>query len=792
MSIARSSSRSVRLATGLALLIGVLSLGDAALAQEPSAPGAGTSAPAASGLSSGGPTVAPTSTPAPTRVPQPVVILPAMPADDDLARAASLSLVDTPTRTRGDVDLAAVGAAAAAQQGSMTTADWSLRALVDSFEGDPAKAFAFVRDSIGFDPYPGVLRGAAGTLAARSGNAYDRALLLKWLLDQMALQSRFAFATLDDQAAERVAEQVLRAPSAPLEDGRAAALGPIDVHAVGSRAQRDYALLRQALGARTGGMHGAVPADLVADTRDHAWIQVAWGTGWLDYDPTLADSAPGQVLAAATSTAPTIPDDVWQGIRIQVIAGSLWGSSVEDAVVLDRTLDAAVIADSQVFLYFQPQLEGLGGSIVDALSGVQQWTPVLMVDGEPTAGTSFAAGGRGTDIFGDAVDAPPLTTLRVVVTRTAPGRPDESGTHVLVNRLPDRLVGSGAISTADLAPLPGDQTGPLAMGVVEQVLVSTGGANPWLQAVRRGISADFLDQLLVDLSTADEHPLGDLLYPLAVANASLVLASEQLAVPAANDPNRIRTYVDAPRVFLVGIGQSPTTAQEFAFSTDLLLDGVRVVASDAAATPDAARRSIWYGALESALETELSLRRAAGVSGEDAAMSGASFAMTQPLQVMEAADAGPVVPAALRAALDAGAIAVVPRAPATSHTWWTVDPATGATRAVLDPGFGGVNGGIAWGKIINRPPVINRGGAGGANTWYLNDDGSITRAPRPPGGGAPGGGTPTGPPPSRCGGGSEYVTLLGCVSIPMAWVIRIGLSLVLIGVITDVIIYFVT
>jgi hypothetical protein len=68
--------------------------------------------------------------------------------------------------------------------------------------------------------------------------------------------------------------------------------------------------------------------------------------------------------------------------------------------------------------------------------------------------------------------------------------------------------------------------------------------------------------------------------------------------------------------------------------------------------------------------------------------------------------------------------------------------------------------------------------------WHANPDGSITRTPR-----VPGGGTPQGPPPSRCGGGNEYVTILGCVSVPFAWILRIGLSLILVEVVTDVAIY---
>ena len=55
-----------------------------------------------------------------------------------------------------------------------------LQALAATFGGDAERAFAFVRDGIGFDPFRGVLRGADGTLAAgfrercRPGGAASR------------------------------------------------------------------------------------------------------------------------------------------------------------------------------------------------------------------------------------------------------------------------------------------------------------------------------------------------------------------------------------------------------------------------------------------------------------------------------------------------------------------------------------------------------------------------------------------------------------------------------------------
>ena len=52
--------------------------------------------------------------------------------------------------------------------------------------------FRFVADEIAYEPYPGILRGALGTLQARAGNSADKALLLAALLDASLIRYRFA------------------------------------------------------------------------------------------------------------------------------------------------------------------------------------------------------------------------------------------------------------------------------------------------------------------------------------------------------------------------------------------------------------------------------------------------------------------------------------------------------------------------------------------------------------------------------------------------------------------------
>jgi hypothetical protein len=555
--------------------------------------------------------------------------------------------------------------------------------------------------------------------------------------------------------------------------------------------------------------------------RDHVWVQVRWGSEWLDLDPTFPDAVPGSALTAATATTFDVPGEQLHQVTLRVIAGNLAYGSVEERQVLSRTFDAPTVADQQVFLYFQPDLEGIGGSIVEALSGAEQWTPVLMVDGETTEGSAFEARNRGTDLFGDPTETTPLATLRVEVETSLAGQPGEIATHMLLDRVPPARVGASDLTEEELAPLAADDAGPLVLGAIEQLLVSTGGLSPYLQAARRGIAADYVDYLLGnDEAQLADHALGDLLYPLAVANAAIVLGSEQVSVPSLEDPGRIRAFVAAPRAYLKRSGQDPTDPERVAFGTDLLLDDVRVVAADETAAADGALAAMWYGALQSAFETEDGLGRVGAAQDTAAWLVGTSLSMDEPLSVVAPGDTLELGSRALRGAVEAGDLAVVAGDPATSVAWWTVDPVSGATHAELDPtttdataratSIGivrapdGRDGLVAILNGGHRPPVVHRGGAGGANTWYANRDGSITRSPRGPGwtpedppggrppggrppGGRPPGGQPAGPPASRCGGGSEYVTLVGCVSLPMAWALRLGLSLAVMTIVGEVV-----
>ena len=222
-----------------------------------------------------------------------------LPDEAGIPADAGLDVPDTlPERPNMTFD--GVAARAGSIVSATDPADWNLGPLAERLEYAPEAAFQFVRDSIGYDPYPGVLRGARGTLAARAGNDIDRALLLQALLDRMVVPSRLVVGTLDDASTGRLLARSFLAPARALPSMPIDSREVGDLPALAARAHRDYAVVRQTLGARDAQMDGSANAAAASEARQHVWVQMRFGTEWLDLDPSMPDSQPGQTLAPVT------------------------------------------------------------------------------------------------------------------------------------------------------------------------------------------------------------------------------------------------------------------------------------------------------------------------------------------------------------------------------------------------------------------------------------------------------------------------------------------------------------
>lgn len=128
------------------------------------------------------------------------------PTADTAAEDAAIALDGRPRPGPAEIDINAAGQAALAQVARFEDAEWDMAAVAASLGTDAIMAFGFVRDRIGFEPYRGVLRG---TLAARAGNSWDRALLLQALLVGQGHRARLASGEREVGSLARTFERAL-------------------------------------------------------------------------------------------------------------------------------------------------------------------------------------------------------------------------------------------------------------------------------------------------------------------------------------------------------------------------------------------------------------------------------------------------------------------------------------------------------------------------------------------------------------------------------------------------------
>ncbi len=428
-------------------------------------------------------------------------------------------------------------------------------------------------------------------------------------------------------------------------------------------------------------------------------------------------------------------------------------------------------------------MSGIGGSIAQALGSATSYLPVLLVNGDAQQGTAFPVK-AGSDVFsGDTSTTDPVVArLALQVTVAGPGMVARTATRSLLDRVPPDVSAAASLTPHDLTPLQGVGGIPDVFGAIDHIAISTGSTSLRAVAGQEGAVLDFIGE--EGATDPAEYGLGSELWPFAVDDLGLVMMSERTLVPAVADGVGVLSYVASPRVYVSSF--APDASPDVADSeTDLLLDGVRIAASAAVPGSTLALDRLWYGVLQSSLETEHALRDESGQDPGTATLTGVSLSMDQPLSVFGGASGAalpPGAPVAMAQAVSAGVLAVVPGPVAGAQVWWTVDPVTGETRSILDPGLGGIarTEPAAPLRAVTDTVAGKAAGAGSRAARGFPKQGAYNntgRAWSPYGNGYTENGKyvnlnrPT-PPPSRCGSGQEYTMLLGCVSVPGAWALR--------------------
>lgn len=635
--------------------------------------------------------------------PEPVAIELAIPPAGDTAGQA-LSTIDSPADLPEIIDADPLISAANAAADALPAEQWEVDALAATLASQPDGAFAVVRDSIGFDPYAGVLRGAEGTLAARAGNSWDRALLLLALLRTNGETARIAEGTLDAATAESVLARAFDEPATPLPDAGPHGIALSLATAVQTRATRDLALLEPAFRPLLSDPAGTPDdrAEALSAVNRHAWVQVERDGSWIDLDPTLADAAPGTALTTATATHDEVPDDALATVTVRLVRESLVNDAPETATVLEAVLPAASAADQQVLLYFGPSSGGGGGLL--SVGGPDVVIPVLSVGGETSLGTEFiVSASEGGGLLGGTTDTD-LVRLVLQVDSTTPAGETLTGHQVLLDRASREARAADAISQAELLP-PSDPLLPNELRTIRHLMVSTGGVSPRATNIQRAWGAWTGATQAADpaglAGTSVEHAY----WPSGIADQELVVGSELAVLPGVDD-TQVRAFAAQPRVYVIGAGTDPADPTRLATTTDLLIDPVRILSHDGAPADAAARHRAWYGVLQSALETEHGLAAATVFDPADREVVGASLAITSaPLTVVPPGSPGDLpasTPPALAQAVANGSGVIVAGDPAAARAWWEIT-GDGTVRAILAPTYGGV-GGVGGG----RPPGIPR------------------------------------------------------------------------------------
>ncbi len=327
----------------------------------------------------------------------------------------------------------------------------------------PAEAFAFVRDHIAYEPYTGVMKGAAGALVTRGANDFDRSLLLAQLLAAQNVEVHLVRGSLDPAAATALLTDAAKRPDAVAQIiASVPAASPAPDNLSGDRkilleqfrhqiADRSGAMrLDEAAQATTLATAAAGlpfhPAASPAPTQ-LVWVQAVIDGKTVDLDTSHSEAKFGQAPGTASDTwePDSLPDDVFQTLTLRLISTTVKDGTLASAELLAHDFRAADAFHTGIRIAIVPQ-------VAEKLAG--NFRPQILSGDEVSEGTTFRVsgavakapepagaggllggfGGGGSDDESKGNPAP-LARLAVEIVLHAPGSPDEIVRRTIVDRV---------------------------------------------------------------------------------------------------------------------------------------------------------------------------------------------------------------------------------------------------------------------------------------------------------------------------------------------------------------------
>jgi hypothetical protein len=366
----------------------------------------------------------------------------------------------------------------------------------NALDRDPEKIFAFLRDSIGLEPYAGVLRGARGTLMGGSGNALDRALLAQALLKACDIDARLVTGALSEEQANTLLSRFLGNGTPPVlaelvkvPDDAALSAEAADLSAgSGLPEERVQELLQhvraqnQTFWSRTDARRSAqlefltnglqmgriqrkverpaLTTILLSRLREHYWLELKGPDGaWTAFDPSFSDAKRGTTYGSARVLLSEIPQEKYHRLEFSLVYRTVTNGTPTTEILMTDTLHSADALFAPLVFAIGPADPGVGVSALagmnatqfaEALKAMTRFLPVLSAGQAVTMGRAFDLDGHtfdpedapsantGGTFFGDALgggeaESPPqFLELQVVLRVTGPGRAARGQTRTLV------------------------------------------------------------------------------------------------------------------------------------------------------------------------------------------------------------------------------------------------------------------------------------------------------------------------------------------------------------------------
>ena len=573
---------------------------------------------------------------------------------------------------------------------------------------DPDRMFAFVRNSIAYETYHGLLRGPRGTLLAAAGNSVDRAALLGAMLEHGGQRVRFARGSLDQgRARDLVLSMWAKRDEMPV--GPPPDVAP-EVKAIAetlpTAARRDFGLIQdrlKSLGVQL--RRDSVPSLelLTQEAQQHYWVQWSKDGRWIDLDPSFLDARPGQAYAKPDALLPTLPVSLAHQVRVRIIVEEYTGSTASTRQILTYSASAADLSASDLVLLHVPEnwrgpAGSPGGAIAQAVSNTGRIRPALLVGTQHVMGEPFrpampprGLGGIGPMLSGGGARGPSnLGTAEFLEVEFL----DPSGATETIRREIFDVVGA-ARRAAGQAPTQDELQQTKAPDVTRSIYslyVTTGRID----------AGHVLSTSPTTPSPADPNGI-DVRALLTRLHIAFAVLSDSLATRA-GQPDRavVLFYPDSPRLTIVDVEVRDDSLR---FRLDLRRDRARAVATGP--QPEAAvlariQRGVLNGTLERTLLAYVSAPapgagRTAGTGFStsvlfDAAQAERLRMLALPQERSRVSGVHPDALARLDADVARGYVAVAPeRAPSIDGTpryaWWRIHPSSGETTAVTDEGL---------------------------------------------------------------------------------------------------------